>query len=476
MTAKQEIQKILLSDFWTFVRWMDIRDESNKDKVLIPDIRLYQELSASIQSSKPTLILLPRKFRKSLLVSQLYSIWFMLRYPNRTIAILTATYDLVTNITTGIKNFYNRHDKLKTIFGHDLLTKATDKEVIIKYRTTTRKEPNLKAYSMDSASFAGFRCDLLIYDDIINDNWRTATKTVKDKWTNTFYASMQMLEQDGIMKYLGTRFGHDDIAGQLLSKHEDDWEIYIESVLDDDGNVKHPEVMDREEIERNKRSLPAHIFSSQYLNHPIVAANSLFNIDDYTRYDQLPTAFKRVIFGMDIAVMKSKDKGDFSTIVAVGQDNKHNLYILDGVDTREGIEDLFSKLVIMCNKWKPSQIYVEAISGFQFAYDYIHTESKKNQMYLPLNAITTQKDNKNIRLETLEPIFRSGDLLIPPEHTIRNNKGLEKLIYEEMTYFDRLKSDNRDDMLDALEMAVRYLKKKDDIGFISKTWNSPAKF
>jgi hypothetical protein len=127
----------------------------------------------------------------------------------------------------------------------------------------------------------------------------------------------------------------------------------------------------------------------------------------------------------------------------------------------------------MYRKWKPSQIYVEAISGFQFAYDYIYSESKKDGTYLPLNSITTQKDNKNIRLETLEPLFRNADLLIPPEHTIRNNKGLEKLIYEEMAYFDRLKSDNRDDMLDALEMAVRHIKKIDTVGYISRSWNTP---
>lgn len=455
------LKKALLNDFYSFVLFMDVREESDPTKPLIPDIPLYKSICEDIQEEKDQLILLPRKFRKSLLVSQLYTIWYMLKYPNRTIGILTATYDLVTNITTGIKNFFNLHENFRKVFGTNLVAKATDKEIKLSTRTTTRKETNLKAYSMDAKNFAGFRCDLLIFDDVIDDEWRTATKGVKDKLINTFYAAYQMGEKAVIKKYLGTRFGPDDIAGVLLEKNKKHktWQTYIESVYDEQRNAKHPEVMDINEIRSIEEAIPPEIFASQYLNTPIVSENNIFNIDNYGRYNrQLQRhEYRKIFFGIDISVMKNKDKGDFSAVVVVGKTPDGFMHILDGEATRDGKTDFYKILVKLAQAYKPDSMFFEAISGFEYAYDYFLEQSRKDNNYLPLHKISKQDKAKNDRLETtLEPLFRNHTLLLPNHQT----KGIDRLIKEEMTYFDRYKPDNRDDMLDALEIAVSRLKEK----------------
>lgn len=458
------LKKALLNDFYSFVLFMNVREESDPEKALIPDIPLYRDICEDIQKEKDQLILLPRKFRKSLLVSQLYSIWYMLKYPNRTIGILTATYDLVTNITTGIKNFFTLHEDFRKVFGSELINKATDKEVKLSTRTTTRKEPNLKAYSMDAKNFAGFRCDLLIFDDVIDDEWRTATKGVKDKIINTFYAAYQMGEKGVIKKYLGTRFGADDIAGVLLEKNKKNktWQTYIESVYNEKRQAKHPQVMDIHEIQSIEEAIPPELFASQYLNSPIVSENNIFNIDSYGRYNkQLQRhEYRKIVFGVDISVMKSKDKGDFSAIIVVGKTPNGFMHILDGEATRDGKTDFYKILVKLSQAYQPDTIFFEAISGFEYAYDYFLEQSRKDNTYLPLHKITKQDKAKNDRLETtLEPLLRNHTLLLPKHPS----NGIERLIKEEMTYFDRYKTDNKDDMLDALEIAVSKLKEKSKV-------------
>lgn len=463
---KEILRQYILSNFWLFVNFMDVRDESDPTKKLIPDIPLYKGLCHNLQySKKDTMILLPRKFRKSLLTSQLFSIWHMLKYPNRTIGILTATYDLVTAITTGIKNFFENHEGLKDLFPEVKLTKATDKEIKLSIRTTTRKEPNLKAFSIDSGRFAGFRADLLIFDDVVDDNWLGMTEHVKKKQLQTFYGAFQMRETTARMFYLGTRYNHDDIAGELIKRNEftGNWKIFIESVYDESRNAKFPEIMDIDEIKSYEDELPPAIFSAQYLNSPIVGENAIFKVDTYKRYATdvfiLKKYLKSVVIGVDLAVMKSRDKGDFSTAVAVGLDNNGIMYLLDATDTRTSIEDLYNQIELMCELWKPREVIVEAISGFRFAYNRLVEKSRERNAQIPFRELSRQKDNKNLRIESgLEHLLRNGTLQLPSRNQMLSNPSLKKLVEKEMIYFDKNNANNLDDLLDAFEIAVRHLK------------------
>jgi hypothetical protein len=128
------------------------------------------------------------------------------------------------------------------------------------------------------------------------------------------------------------------------------------------------------------------------------------------------------------------------------------------------LDKFYYKIKDYYNKYKTKikTIVIESISGFQVAYENFVKRNRIEVDGLPFESKKHHTGAKNTRLQmTLEPALRSSKLLLPNDtitKAIINNNyvnpGLLGLI-EELRFFDiKNENTNKDDMIDALALAV----------------------
>lgn len=86
---------------------------------------------------------------------------------------------------------------------------------------------------------------------------------------------------------------------------------------------------------------------------------------------------------------------------------------------------------------------------------------KKNGDSIPFTGIYNI-ENKNIRIEKLEPLLKSGELILPSNNIIEEDSGLSYLI-DELRDFNYTTKNNQDDLIDALSMCIVAMQRRENI-------------
>jgi len=354
---------------------------------------------------------------------------------------------------------------ITSLFGEEILATVgnTMTQITLRDRTTGKKEPNLTAYSITS-SIQGLRADLVIYEDIIGEQFKTSADTRRSIFSN-FSAIIPTLEKTAKQIYIGTRWTIDDLPARIKEANEKKkaWDIIEEQALDEEGDAKYPEILDIEELEtiRNSVGMSNAFFSSQYLNKAIAEDNAIFNLELYKirhRYKATDDFIINILCGVDLALGGGNDYSSLA-IIGLGEDNK--LYVLDGYSSNNtDIDAFFEKINDNVSHFleKITAIVVEDNAAFSYAYKKYQEYNFINEYNLPLRNLTSTK-NKNLRIDTtLRNRLRLGNLLLPDESLIEESDHLKGLIHE-MTYFDMSTDKNQDDRLDSLSIAVNAFNK-----------------
>jgi predicted phage terminase large subunit-like protein len=444
---------------------MDIRDE--RGLKLIHENPHKKVCRYMQKENTNTLVLLPRRFGKTLL-STMFIIWYCLKYPDRNILLVADVINKACNILNSAKMMMKSNKNLIRIFGKNLLSKKGNdmSKLSLKSRKSSKKEPNVLAYSMLQTP-QSLRADLVIFEDVISHNYRMS-KRIKSRTDNNFEAILPIMEKSAKLIYIGTRFHHDDLPAQIKREHKLNinnnetytrWNVIEESAEDEKGNAKFPHIIDNTELQKLKTSLSRSFYASQYLNSPISKEEVLFHMEEYAYYKSMPdrTKLNNVIAGIDLAV-STKSNADNRTIVFIGFSEDKRIYIIDAYSSKEKLNDFYKTIRSMYNKWKPDRVFVEANGAFRIVYDNFVENSINDKSYIPFTDVVNTQ-NKALRIETtLIPLLKTHTLLLPDRKLYENNESLKYLIETEMTFFNPSIENNSDDLLDALEIACSKAK------------------
>ncbi len=401
------------------------------------------------------MIVLPRRFGKTLLAS-IFLVWYCLKYPNRNVLLVTDVLTKAKSIVKSVKSIISTNKNIKMIFGNNLLTKNGNDsgKMTLKTRQTGKKEPNILAYSMLQTP-QSLRADLVMFEDVISHNYKTS-RLIKKKTDENFEAIIPILEKDAKIIYIGTRFHYDDIPAQIKRQNlvTNKWRIIEESAEDVNGKARYPDILDDEELSSLRNSMAMSFYSSQYLNRPMSKEECLFKLELYSYYKQVPerNTLDKIIMGVDLA-FSTKENADTRAIAVIGIDTKGVIYLLDAYESREEIDLFYTKIKDMYLKWSANRVYVETNSAFRVVYDSYVKRSMEDRSYIPFSPIVNTK-NKALRFElTLLPLLQTGALMLPSRQIITEENALYKLTMREMAYFNPLSENNKDDLIDALEVA-----------------------
>ena len=452
------IQDKLLSSFWKFVRFMDIRKNG---RVLVPNVPLYKDLCKKISElDKDTMILLPRRHLKTLLAS-LFITWYILKYPNNAVVIITDTRKKGIRLLKGIKSFFYSHKMLKAFFPEHRLAKIGNNEdtLTLSNRTTFAKEPNIATYSIEQPVQSA-RADLILKEDIVSDKF-VKSKANREMIRYNLESLEAILESDSKQVVTGTRYTTDDPYNDIIEENNalpDKWNIIAYGVHREDGSALCEQVMSLNEIESIKRKHTAFFFASQYLNSPINDEINIFNIDTYDRYDTIPN-LDYVFMAVDLS---DGDGGDKNAFVVVGKaDNKY--YLLDAYgNNRINSEDFYYVIRQFYNRYaeKCLSVIVELNRNgktiYRDTFTRLKTEHGDNMPFTGIHNI----ENKNIRIEKLEPMLKSSELILPATHIVDANPGLSALL-DELRDFNFTTTANQDDLIDSLSMCIVAMQRRE---------------
>lgn len=182
-----------------------------------PDVNLatHGEIINALESkTKRKLIVCPRGSLKSTVCDISYPIWLLLSNPNLRILIDSEVYSNSKTFLREIKAQLES-ERVTSLFGKFKSdSNWTEGAVTINQRTIARKEPSIQCSGVGAIK-VGMHFDVIIHDDM-NSNKNSQTKEGRQKVIDHYRLNTSILEPDGTLVVVGTRYAEDDLIGHIL--------------------------------------------------------------------------------------------------------------------------------------------------------------------------------------------------------------------------------------------------------------------
>lgn len=218
-------------------------------------------------------------------------------------------------------------------------------------------------------------------------------------------------------------------------------------------------------------TMTTYIWNTQYLCNPIDPQEQVFRTEwlHYYSMSALPPKFRHVVGFMDPAL--SLDRGAcWTAVVVVGQDEQGNWYILDATRQHVNSDGRLDLVFAACGAWwdRSQSGMVFGIEDVLFQEEIVNNVRRDPRWQDMLNwgvALVGERpanrERKNVRIEALQPRFRSGTIFLRAD---------QRELINELMRFRRSKQTERD-LADALSYVPRLLMDPDASCRVAKIEN-----
>ena len=465
----QKIEQESKDDFLTFVRMMA--------PSIVSDFRMGRHIEVISNKLKKLedgeikrlMVFLPPRSSKSVICSKLFPAWYIGRNPQHEILTVSHSDQLSSDFGRSVRDVVNTEDFQKVFRGVQL---KSDVRAAGKWKTN--QGGTYYAAGVRS-QIAGRGAHVAILDDVMSeeDAFSDAGRRYIKEWYPAGLRTRIM--PNGSIVIINTRFHYDDLCGWLLKQQEDmseyetiPWDVIkIPAWLDEDaadlldlpvGGSYFPEWKPKEvlEIDENeiKASNGSRYWNSLYMQDPTPEEGGLIKKKWLQSWEQEePPTCDFVIQTYDTA-FSTRTTADYSVIQTwgifhlydqdeVGRESyASQLILLGNVKGRFEYPELRKIAQKLYNEHRPDVCMIEKkASGQSLIQD-------MRRAGLPVMEYNPDRD-KVSRVYAASPIMEAGRLWIP-----KGKKWSEDLI-EELIRFPNAA---HDDQVDALTMAVHYLK------------------
>lgn len=465
MTAKSELYRSLLlkkkekglKDLFFFNKYILETDEKRRqylvDHVHGEWTRWYKNSNKRIR-----MILVPRACFKSTFFTVGRTIQALCQDRNHRILIANATLSNAQNFVVEIKEHLTKNHQLKTLYGdfYDPKLRWNQDELDVIGKGLGAKEASITAVGV-GGNLVSQHYSLIIADDLVNLE-NSSTRYQADKVIDWWKRAFSLLDYDGEMIIIGTRWSYYELYSWILEKFGDEVDFYIRGAYLPDGKLYFPELLSEAKLKELRSLQGSYVFSAFYLNDPVDEESALIKrsmLKYYGKGEEIeaPPKILNIFTVCDPAVSQSESADD-SSMLTVGVDNSDNWWVLETRKEKWTTGELIENLFSAYKQWKPITMTLEVIGQAQGIMMPIHAEEDRRKTYLPLVEITVRPQvKKEIRIRSvLQPRFERGKIYI-------RNDMFE--LEEQILKFPRGK---HDDMIDALT----------DVEDISFTPDEPA--
>ena len=393
---------------------------------------------------------MPPRHGKSKLVSIYFPAWFIGRFPNRKVLMVSHTTDLAVDFGRKVRNIID-DDRYKQIFP--TVTLAVDSKSAGRWNTNMGGE--YFACGVGSA-LAGRGADLLLVDDphneqdIINGNFDVFDKAYE--WFT--YGARTRLMPGGRVAIIQTRWHQNDLTGRVtgdMGKNEDadQYEVVEFPAIFNQGTDNEkplwPEFFDLKALYRTKASMPTFQWNAQYQQNPTSEEASVVKREWWNIWEKEdPPRCEYVIMSLDAAA-ESHNRADFTALTTWGvffneEEGCHHIILLNSIKKRVEFPELKKLALEEYKDWEPDAFIVEKKSSGTALYQELR------RMGMPVGEYTPHRGSgdKLARLNSVADIVASKLCWVP------QTRWAEEVV-EEIAGFPFM---SNDDLVDSTVMAL----------------------
>lgn len=453
----------------------------------------YREWKGSKQKK---LILEPRGSLKSTCVTVALPLQLILRQPNIRILIDSEKLTNSSKFLGSIKGHIEGNEKYRMLsqylYGRypnpntNKEEKWTSTEIVSTLRTDKSiKEPTISCGGVDVVK-VGMHYDVIIMDDPVSDN-NTGTKEQIDKVIQHYKLALSLLEPNGKLIIIGTRWDYGDLYGYIMDNHTRFFDVLIRKAIQHDGTLLFPERLTKDFLEEQKVSQGNYLFYCQYYNEPTPREDATFRFNEFREWEgeyvegMLVVKTTRRFTGENSSIEVEKDKqkmvnvfmtidpaiseaatADYTAIVVCGIDEDNKIYVLDYVNERLAGQRFWDEVFRMYLKYHPKKWGLEMTAFQKNLSTNLNEEMRRRNSFIMRPEELKPLGEKESRISTsLQPRYEAGALIV--------KKGMNDLKYQ-MINFPRT---THDDLIDALSYIVQIAYPKKRKEFTAKKLYKP---
>jgi len=399
--------------------------------------------------SRKIMLFLPPRHGKSKLASINYPSWILGRYPNLPIIISSYSSDLASDFGRETKDLMNS-PVYKQIFETRIRA-----DVEAKSKWLTKDGGGYTAVGV-GGSITGKGFKIGIIDDPIKNRKEAESKTVRDSVWN-WYRSTFYTRQDGAgaIILILTRWHQDDLAGRLLKKQPEQWEVInFPAIATKDeefrkqGEALWPDRFPLEWLKERRKTLGPYNWSSLYQQTPTSAESQIFKEEDFKHieWEEVERKNTRCFITIDPAPAKTVES-DYIGVCEnyVDENNNWNLKAYHVKENPSSLIDLFFHLK---KTTKFEKIGIEQGTYQDVLKPFLDEEMRKRNIYFEVVELKHQQTRKELRIRGLLPRYKAG--------TIYHIKGECEDLENEAIVFP---SGEHDDVIDATAYQTQIAEK-----------------
>lgn len=395
---------------------------------------------------------IPPRHGKSHLVSTLFPAWFLGKFPEKKVLMVSHTGDLAVDFGRKVRNII-ADPRYSAVFPGIQLS-ADSKSA---GRWATNRGGEYFATGV-GAALAGRGADLLLVDDphseqdLLNGNFDELEKTYQ--WFA--FGARTRLMSEGKIAVIHTRWHEDDLIGHLIkdginNNKADQYEVFeFPAIMDTVSGPKAlwPEKFDLEALERTKASMPTFQWNAQYMQNPTGEQGSIIQRDWWMPWEKDdPPYCEYIIMALDAAAEKN-NRADFTALLTFGvfsddhlTDGAQHIIMLNAINVRVEFPELKDLAIQQWKEWEPDAFIVEKKSSGTPLYQELR------RMGIPVQEFTPHRGtgDKIARLNAVADILRSGMVWYPA-----GRRWAEEVIEQSVAF----PFGSHDDLVDCLSMVL----------------------
>lgn len=419
------------------------------------------------QTGETNLILAPRGHFKSTIATITRCIWWIIRDPNVTIGIGSCTLASSKKFLQEIRN-HLEGSRLSALFPEIFYTrpqiqspKWTMTELLVK-RTSTVKEPTIKAFGIEEGVPTGDHYKKIIIDDVVDqDTVANEDRIVKIR-NQLRYVRPLRVTVDQPIHFVGTRYHVMDPYGVMIEEGRS--AIYLRKAIEG-GKPIFPSRFSLASLEKERVELGSFIFNCQYMMEPVEQKEKKFSLSWLKFHTGMPPNARgyNIVAVCDPANARRK-KSDFTALGVFAIKWTGEIMLLDCVHDKLTPKQRVDAVFDLHLKWGFDVIAYETFGFQETDAFWIGLEQERRNQYFRIEEISHHALSKTDRIWSLQPLLEAGKILLP--ETLNYERQWEnpddgqgrfvdiiwvlKLQYSMFPF-----SNSHDDLLDMLQMVAR---------------------
>lgn len=394
------------------------------------------------------LVLLPRGSFKTSLITIGYAVKDIIKNPNIRILIDASKYDPdCLKYIQSVRNILSNNEKLKWLYG-DIFQEGDrwkDTEITVKRPAVNLKEPTLMGGSIE-VSMVRFHFDKIYCDDLVNDQ-NTQTKEQIEKVIDHFKGLFNILEPNGEMIMLGTRWHYNDLYGHILDNLKGEFDIMHRKAIEDDGTLFFPQRLSKKYLDQRRAIEGDYMFSCQYQNTPVNPQDQLFkSIPTYATLSEVP---KELFLSMTVDPAVSMDKkADDTAFNICGTTMREDIFVIEDLAGKFNPEEVIDSIFHLHKKWGLHAIGIEEVAFQKVLKFFLQREELRRGIRLPIVELKTDNTkSKFMRIQSLQPFFSRKQIFV--------RQNMTQLL-DQLKMYPKVRHDDR---VDALAYQLQLYKK-----------------